>query len=95
MNATMPPTPMPIQPLAGFRKFTVEQYHKMIRTGVLFEGEAIELLEGYLVNKMPQNPAHSSGVSRLASRLPRRLPDGWFLRCQLDRCRLASEGNRR
>jgi len=74
---------MAIQPLAGFRKFTVEQYHKMIRTGVLFEGEEIELLEGYLVNKMPQNPAHSSGVSRIASRLPRRLPEGWFLRSQL------------
>jgi len=83
MNATVSLAPMAIQPLAGFRKFTVEQYHKMIRTGVLFEGEEIELLEGYLVNKMPQNPAHSSGVSRIASRLPRRLPEGWFLRSQL------------
>ncbi len=52
MNAIVSQAPMPIQPLAGFRKFTVEQYHKMIRTGVLFEGEAIELLEGYLVNKI-------------------------------------------
>ena len=36
-----------------------------------------------MVNKTLQNPAHSSGVSRLASRLPRRQPDGWFLRSPL------------
>ena len=38
MNATVSQAPMAIQPPAGFRKFTVEQYHQLIRTGVLFEG---------------------------------------------------------
>lgn len=30
---------------------TVDQYHDMIRTGILPEGEPIELLDGYLVRK--------------------------------------------
>jgi Uma2 family endonuclease len=30
---------------------TVDQYHEMIRTGILVEGESIELLDGFLVRK--------------------------------------------
>ena len=35
-----------------FRKFTLDEYHKMIATGVLIDGEPYELLEGHLVHKM-------------------------------------------
>jgi len=37
---------------------TVEQYHAMARAGILEEGVPIELLEGYLVEKMPKHPPH-------------------------------------
>jgi Uma2 family endonuclease len=62
---------------------TVDQYHRMIDAGILIEGEPIELLEGYLVNKMPQNPSHATVNSRLIARFSRRLPPDWFVRSQL------------
>lgn len=37
---------------------TVEQYHAMARAGILEEGVPIELLEGYLVEKMTKHPPH-------------------------------------
>ena len=33
-------------PVAGFHRFTVAQYHKMIEAGVLTEDDRVELLEG-------------------------------------------------
>ena len=39
-------------------QLSVEQYHQMIQTGILTEDDPVELLEGWLVPKMPKNPAH-------------------------------------
>jgi Uma2 family endonuclease len=39
-------------------RFSVEQYHAMIRAGILTPDDSVELLEGLLVVKMPKNPAH-------------------------------------
>ncbi len=49
---------------------TVEQYHRMLETGILAEGEPIELLDGLLVPKdrgeaMTINPLHRFVVSQL------------------------------
>jgi Uma2 family endonuclease len=54
----------------------------MIDTGLLQEGEPIELLEGYLVEKGMRNPPHDGAVTRLTNRLPRRVPTGWVTRVQ-------------
>ena len=83
MATTATPSTPSVSPVGGFRVISVDQYHRMIQAGILIEGEPIELLEGYLVNKMPQNPPHAATTSRLTSRLPRQLPTGWFLRGQL------------
>jgi Uma2 family endonuclease len=53
---------------------TVEQYHGMIATGILEEGEPIELLDGLLVRRnrgegMTTNPQHALVVSTLNMRL--------------------------
>jgi len=63
-------------------RFSVRQYHAMIRAGILTEDDPVELLEGMLVTKMAKNPPH-----RLATRLTRRalealLPEGWFVDVQ-------------
>jgi hypothetical protein len=39
-------------------RLTVEQYHGMIRAGILVDGDPIELLEGWLVQKMTKYPPH-------------------------------------
>ena len=59
MNVAGPPIPLRAT-MAGFRRFTVDEYHKLIEIGVLTEDDDLELLEGYLVNKMSRNPPHDS-----------------------------------
>ncbi len=85
MSMTTPavqPTPLSLMAVAGFRRLTVAQYHKMLDAGILMEGERVELLEGYLVEKHVRNPPHDGAVTRLINRLPRHIPAGWVARFQ-------------
>ncbi len=66
---------------------TVEQYHRMLETGILAEGEPIELLDGLLVPKdrgegMTINPRHSLVVSLLLELAPRLEPFGCHIKTQ-------------
>src|SRR5882762_3647803 len=70
----MPPLPV--------RRFTVAVYHRMIDVGLLTEDEPVELLEGWIVPKMPRNPPHDGTIQRINKRLGRCLPPGWDLRVQ-------------
>ncbi|HTU16419.1 MAG TPA: Uma2 family endonuclease [Gemmataceae bacterium] len=71
--------PMPLLPI---HRFTVAQYHRMIATGVLTENDRVELLEGWIVDKMPQHPAHAGTISVLLAKLQGKLPKGWIVRVQ-------------
>jgi len=57
---------------------SVEQYHRMLETGILQDGDPVELIEGLLVRKnreapgMVQRPAHAFAITQLG-RLDRRL----------------------
>src|SRR4051794_2252928 len=64
------------------RQFSVTEYHKMAETGILKPDDRVELLEGWIVNKMTQNPPHASSVGRVNRLLGRILPAAWSLRCQ-------------
>jgi Uma2 family endonuclease len=82
MNATTrAASPPPLLSLAGFKRFTPAQYHALIHSGVIQEGEPIELLEGFLVEKGMRNPPHEMSLHRLTARLPSHVP-GWFLQIQ-------------
>jgi Uma2 family endonuclease len=72
-----PPPPAPVPDDLVYR-LSVEQYHAMIRAGILTEDDPIELLEGVLVAKMSKNPAHSTAKRLLLQALIRTLPAGWF-----------------
>ena len=63
-------------------RFTVEQYHRMIETGILTANDKVELVEGWIVEKMPHNPPHEATITRITRQLVRRLPDEWLLRVQ-------------
>ena len=56
----------PAIPQAPVWRLTVSQYHQMLAAGILHEGDPIELLEGWLVQQMTENPPH-----RLATELVR------------------------
>jgi Uma2 family endonuclease len=68
--------------LAGFRRFTVDEYHRLTEIGMLTEDDNLELIEGYLVLKMSRNPPHDGTLHRALKRLARVLPAGWDIRIQ-------------
>jgi Uma2 family endonuclease len=68
--------------MAGFRRFSVAEYHRLTELGILTEDDNLELLEGYLVHKLARNPPHDSTIHRTLKRLVRALPPGWDVRIQ-------------
>jgi Uma2 family endonuclease len=77
--------------MAGFHRFTVPEYHKLIELGILTENDHLELLDGYLVEKMPHNPIHDGTLQKVNRRLLRVLPSGWEPRIQMAVTLSASE----
>ncbi len=75
MSSTMTPF-LPPEPI---KRFSVEQYHAMVRAGVLDDDDPIELLEGWLVEKMPKNPPHSVATGLALDALAPLLPASWRL----------------
>ena len=63
-------------------RLTVDQYHTMIRMGVLGEDDPVELLEGWLVPKMPKKPAHSLATELVREAIEALLPAGWYVNSQ-------------
>jgi hypothetical protein len=64
------------------RRFTVDEYHEMIRTGILAEDEPVELLEGWIVIKMARDPPHDLALEKSDVAIRSRLPAGWRVRIQ-------------
>lgn len=76
---TCPPPAMPPEPV---RPLSVQQYHAMIQNGILSEDDRIELLEGWLVEKMTKNTQHHAATRRARRRLEGLIPDGWMVETQ-------------
>jgi Uma2 family endonuclease len=53
--------------------FTVEQYERMIETGILTKYDRVELIEGEIVEMSPIGSGHASCVARLTSLLGEKL----------------------
>jgi Uma2 family endonuclease len=65
------------------RRFSVDEYHKLIEVGILKVGDPVELLDGYLVVKMSRNPPHDGTLAILNRLLVRLVPDTFSVRPQL------------
>lgn len=63
-------------------RIDVEQYHAMIEAGILTDDDPVELLEGWLVFKMPKNPPHQAATRLVRSAIEKRLPNGWYVDSQ-------------
>lgn len=74
----------PVVPLgpATLRRFTVDQYHRMIEANIIGENDRVELVDGWIVEMSPIGPPHMTCVSLLAAALQERLPRGWTVRVQ-------------
>jgi len=63
-------------------RLSVEQYHAMIQAGILTEDDPVELLEGWLVTKMPKNPAHRVATRLIRQALEARISADWYVDTQ-------------
>ncbi|MBX9255102.1 Uma2 family endonuclease [Desmonostoc muscorum CCALA 125] len=55
------------------RKFTVEQYHKMVESGILKEDDRVELIRGDIIEMSPIGTKHAACVRRFNNMLGPRL----------------------
>jgi Uma2 family endonuclease len=81
-------TPTTAQPVtyghdAAIARFSVARYQRMIEAGILTSEDKVELLENYLVLKMPRNPRHDGTIDVISETLAPVVPQGWRLRVQL------------
>jgi Uma2 family endonuclease len=72
----------PAVPSDPIWRFSVGEYHEMIRAGILIDGDPVELLDGWLVTKMTKKPPHSVATRRVRHALERIIPQGWFVDSQ-------------
>ncbi len=63
--------------------WTIADYHQMIESGILDEGDRVELLEGKIVCMSPQRPFHASSVQRSSNYLYEILKEKAYIRVQL------------
>jgi len=69
-------------PPVPIRRWSVDEYHALIRAGILMDGDPIELLDGWLVPKMTKNPPHRIATRRVRKALERVAPQGWYVDSQ-------------
>src|SRR5262249_27239198 len=67
---------------ASIARFSVARYQRMVETGILTADDRVELLENYVVMKMPHNPRHDGTIDLVKAALDGKLPPGWLLRIQ-------------
>lgn len=68
---------------ASMARFSLARYQQMIEAGILTPEDKVELLENYVVLKMPRNPPHDGTIQLFTRVLMPAVPQGWGLRVQL------------
>lgn len=58
------------------RRFTVRDYYQMIDTGILADGERVELIDGEIFRMSPINAKHAGCVNRTNAVLREQIPEG-------------------
>src|SRR6266516_2542516 len=90
MSVGKPASPVSPVPWASLARFSADRYEELTRQGFFGPADKIELINGYLVEKMPQNDPHSYAVDVLTEILLRALPAEWTARFQFG-VRLSSD----
>lgn len=69
-------------PTEPIHRLSVAQYRGMLEAGILKSGDPVELLEGWLVQKMTKNPPHRIATRRVRVALEALAPHGWYVDAQ-------------
>jgi Uma2 family endonuclease len=77
---TSTPPPMLFPFASTVHRITVDEYERIIRAGALENPGKVELIDGYLVDKMAKNPEHSFSATSAHEKLKDLLPAGWSAR---------------
>jgi Uma2 family endonuclease len=64
-------------------RFTVDEYHRMIETGIVRGDDRVQLISGVVLEMSPQNERHARLIQRLNRVLVRALGDEYAVRPQL------------
>lgn len=67
---------------ASMARFSLARYQQMIEAGILTSEDKVELLENYVVLKMPRNPSHDGTIQLVEEALAPKVSTGWKLRIQ-------------
>jgi Uma2 family endonuclease len=70
-------------PPRSVHRFTIGEYERLVKIGFLNPGDRSELIDGWLVDKMPHNPRHAGTVDVTNDALAALLPAEWTTRSQL------------
>jgi Uma2 family endonuclease len=82
LQATASTPQLHLVPTLPVWRLSVAQYHQMIQTGILTEDDPVELLEGWLIPKMPKNPPHRVCTALVHKALMRLLPADFYVDVQ-------------
>lgn len=82
MAVTPPLEKSLVVPADPIYRLSVAQYHDMIQSGILTDDDPAELLEGWLVTKMPKNRRHTLSTRRTRAALAEIIPTGWYVDSQ-------------
>src|SRR5574341_2696105 len=66
----------------GLRRWTRDEYGRLLDHGFLDEDDPIELLDGLLFVKEPQHSRHRTAVLLVAKAVERAFGEGWFVQTQ-------------
>jgi Uma2 family endonuclease len=74
--------PSPSIPTEMLWRLSVAKYHEMIRAGILTTEDRLELVHGYLVQKMTKKPPHTLSTELTRDALVALLPVNFFVNSQ-------------
>ena len=69
-------------PTEPIYRLSVAQYHAMAEHGILTEDDPVELLEGWLVQKMTKYRPHTLTTGLVRRALDEIVPGGWYVDSQ-------------
>ncbi len=72
----------PAIPDVPIYRLSVAQYHAMAKAGILGEDDPVELLEGWLVQKMTKHRPHSLSTLLIREALRSLISSGWYVDTQ-------------
>lgn len=63
-------------------RLSVAKFHEMIERGILTDDDPVELIEGWLITKMPKNPPHAVATDLMVDKLNELKPAGHIVKTQ-------------